>query len=213
MLQFLCRLVVSQQYPLCLALRLKPQAEGRAAHGGSARRGRREESSAGARRRRGAPLPIPLMGVGRERAELSASCPAHAASAPRTQLADAVEEWSPPPRRSTLCLCWGVATEPDSTNTNCTWITPQQAPGQSPRTPSERWTRRHGEERGDGAKGVPLERKTRTLRIPARYGLWQICAPRQNPHVLPPGLGSTHPKGGSIGLGYLVIREGGARKR
>ena len=52
MLQFLCRLVVSQQYPLCLALRLKPQAEGRAAHGGSARRGRREESSAGARRRR-----------------------------------------------------------------------------------------------------------------------------------------------------------------
>ena len=40
--------------------------------------------------------PLLLMGVGRERAELSASCPAHAASAPRTQLADAVEESSPP---------------------------------------------------------------------------------------------------------------------
>ena len=49
-------------------------------------------------------LPLLLMGVGRERAELSASCPAHAASAPRTQLADVIEEWPPPPRRSALGL-------------------------------------------------------------------------------------------------------------
>ena len=65
--------------------------------------------------------------------------------------------------------------------------------------------RRYGEERGDGAKGVPLERtKPAPSEYPHATALGKFVAPRQNPHVLPPGLGLTHPKGGSIGFGYWL---------
>ena len=70
--------------------------------------------------------------------------------------------------------------------------------------------RRHGEERGDGAKGVPLEQaKPAPSEYPHATALGKFAAPRQNPHVLPLGFGSTHPKGGSIGLlGYKKgVRE------
>ena len=62
-------------------------------------------------------------------------------------------------------------------------------------------------------EGSVRNSKTRTLRIPARYGLGKFAAPRQNPHVLHPGMGSTHPKGGSIGFGLVIREKGGARKR
>ena len=73
--------------------------------------------------------------------------------------------------------------------------------------------RRYGEERGDGAKGVPLER---TKPAPSEYPhatAWdEFAAPRQNPHVLPPGLGSTHPKVGRLGL-VIGYKKRGVRER
>ena len=73
--------------------------------------------------------------------------------------------------------------------------------------------RPHGAE-GQRAKGrVPLEQtKPAPSEYPHATALGKFAAPRQNPHVLPPGLGSTHPKGGSIGFGYWVIRRGGCAK-
>ena len=58
---------------------------------------------------------------------------------------------------------------------------------------------------------VPLEQaKPAPSEYPHATALGKFAAPRQNPHVLPPGLGSTHPKGGSIGLfGY---KRGGCAK-
>ena len=176
---------------------------------GSARLGRREESSAGARRRRRA-LAWPL--------QMARGRPTWQPPPVPKWTPPCLRRWedSPPPRRRR-----GVA----SADGGCQWLVAlasvQSQPSahdtlgarrHSSPTPRRRvaevWSRTAGKRR----EGVPLERQnphpqnTRTLRP------WQICAPRQNPHVLPPGFGSTHPKGGSIGFGYWVIRGGCAKE-
>ena len=73
--------------------------------------------------------------------------------------------------------------------------------------------RRHGEERGDGARRVPLEqenphtRNTRTLRP------WANLRRRDKTRTFClRALGRPTPKGGSIGFGYWVIRGGCAKE-
>ena len=95
-----------------------------------------------------------------------------------------------------------------------TRITPEQTPAQSPPTPSEWWRppTRSGPAKQKGR--VPLERqKPAPSEYPHATALGKFRAPRQNPHVLPPGFGSTHPSGGSIGFWLIGYKKRGVRER
>ena len=60
----------------------------------------------------------------------------------------------------------------------------------------------HPEQKGKGqGEGSVRTAKPAPSEYPHATALGKFAAPRQNPHVLPPGFGSTHPKGGSIGFG------------
>ena len=73
--------------------------------------------------------------------------------------------------------------------------------------------RPHGAE-GQRAKGrVPLEQtKPAPSEYPHATALGKFAVPRQNPHVLPPGFGSTHPEGWVDWFGLFGYKRGGCAK-
>ena len=86
------------------------------------------------------------------------------------------------------------------------WPEPTDAVGEVDAAPQE--------ERGAEAKGVPLEHvKPAPSEYPHATALGKFAAPRQNPHVLPPGFGSTHPEGWVNWVWLIGYKRGGARKR
>ena len=62
-------------------------------------------------------------------------------------------------------------------------------------------------------EGSVRNSKTRTLRIPARYGLGQICGAETKPARFASGLGVDPPEGWVDWVGLIGYEEGGARKR
>ena len=85
------------------------------------------------------------------------------------------------------------------------WPEPTDAVGEVDAAPQE--------ERGAEAKGVPLEHvKPAPSEYPHATALGKFAAPRQNPHVLPPGFGSTHPEGW-VDWVWLMGYKRGVRER
>jgi hypothetical protein len=226
-LQCLCRLACATAVPLPLSLGLKPQ-------GGSSRRRRGGALVlVVGRSLRPAPDAVAarffrplLMARGRPTPVAEPQRPSSLGPHMPTPSGGLVA--APTPSRRGLCW-WdpdeGNRAEPQGTlaDTASRVCTPS-GPGDTPRQRRVDGSPTCGEEGRQRNKGrVPLERQnphpqnTRTLRpwanlrrreYPHATAFGKFEAPRQNPHVLPPGLGSTHPKGGSIGFGLLVMKRG-----
>jgi len=168
-----------------------------------------EESSAGARRRRRASLLLPV--GGRDGPSLRAECgpgdtacgPGHSSPTPsrsgrRPRVA----------ARSWLVGCSESVREHKTQEHRGARVDagpePTDAVGVVEVARGERGPRTKGKGSVRTTKPAPSE-------YPHATALANLRA-RQNPHVLPPGFGSTHPKGGSIGFGYWVIRGGCAKE-
>ena len=71
------------------------------------------------------------------------------------------------------------------------------------------WSRRARQNKGEGSvrttKPAPSE-------YPHARALGKFAAPRQNPHVLPPGFGSTHPEGWVDWVWLIGYKRGGCAK-
>ena len=118
------------------------------------------------------------------------------------------------PTPSRRGLCWwdpdeGNGAEPQATgrhsqpsvHTLGAWDTARQRRVDgSPRCGAEG----HGKRKGGSVRTT----KPAPSEYPHAMALGKFEAPRQNPHVLTPALGSTHPSGGSIGFGLLVMKRG-----
>ena len=117
------------------------------------------------------------------------------------------EESPPPRRRRGVASAGGTPTRATglslrSLADTASRVRTASAPRDTPRDAAVTSSRPQGAE-GPRNKGrVPLEQaKPAPSEYPHATALGKFAAPRQNPHVLPPGFGSTHPKGGSIGFG------------